>query len=170
MTFADAVAGYEADPSPATLRELRAQILAAPNYDPNLNPDRSTRVARAADDPRAVVDILEDSMPGAFGSPKTHGLLTEAYAQLGDLLASQRQNRLTKLAFRAILDTGDGSEEHPWTVIRIGDEYDVLQLMQRRSVTQDVEVRGGRRYDVHHHPDGSTTWFDATAIPTPLPG
>ena len=50
---------------------------------------------------------------------------------------------------------------------RLRDEYDVLQVLGRRSTGQQLVRLAGRRYDKHTHSDGTASWFDITALPEP---
>ncbi len=111
-----------------------------------------------------VVAIITSMMPGSFLSPVAHGLLAEAHTALGDGPAADHERALTKLAFKSILDSGDGSEGRPWKVLRISDEYDVLRLLGRSSTQQELVERGGRRFDRHVHADASESCFDVTVL------
>ena len=167
MTFSETAAAYERAPAPATLAALRADILAAPSYRPDTNAVAATASARSAELHSDVVAVISQLMPGSYLSPSAHGLLVEAHTALGDTASADRHRTLGKLAVRSILATGDGTQDAPWGVLMISDEYDVLQVLGRRSTGQQLVRLAGRRYDKHTHPDGTTSWFDITALPEP---
>ena len=64
-----------------------------------------------------------------------------------------------RLALDTLTCSGDGTQDAPYQVLRVSDEYDVLRYVQRTSVAQRVVVVDGQGYDVHQCSDGSEVWF-----------
>lgn len=165
MTFSETAVAYEQAPDQATLAALRADILGVNTYRPDADPAAATSAARNAGRHADVVATIMRMMPGCHLSPSAHGLLAESYAALGDVAAADRERALAKLALRSILSTGDGTEDEPWSVLMVSDEYDLLLVLGRRSTGQELIRRSGRRFDRHTHADGTESWFDVTAMP-----
>ena len=67
-------------------------------------------------------------------------------------------------ALRSIRSTGDGSEQHPWSVLRINDEYDLLRALDKVRDRQDLVETGGRRLDRLTCTDGTVAYFDVTSF------
>jgi hypothetical protein len=157
--FVDALAAHLRMPGPATLETLRTAVLATPSYSPDLDPRGIVEPLLARGDDDAVVATLLRLMPGAFFSPSAHLALAEAFERLGDGSRAAREERLARAAVAGVLGSGDGSAERPWTVLRVSDEYDVLQAQQRTSLVQTLVRRDGRVLDRHQCSDGAEAWF-----------
>ncbi|WP_243059310.1 DUF4919 domain-containing protein [Nocardioides sp. SR21] len=155
-TAGDLVGRYLADPTPASLADVRRAVRADPSFDPGL-------VVGEADGLAA----LQRLMPGALLSPSAHGALADALARAGRQQAAARERLIARAALAGILATGDGSRERPWSVLRVSDEYDVLRSQRRRSTEQTLERDGSRHLDRHVCDDGSEAWFDVTELFSP---
>ena len=96
------------------------------------------------------------------GVPEPHGtaMLAHGYDQLGDEKAARRETKFARLAMDTLTSSGAGTQEAPYRVLRVSDEYDVLRYVQRTSVAQRVVVIDGQGYDVHQCSDGSEVWFE----------
>ena len=103
-------------------------------------------------------------MPGAFFSPSAHAALAAAHAGLGDDARARAERSLQVLALESIRSTGDGTRAHPWSVLRVSDEYDVLRAAGRVSREQTLLEADGRSLDRHVCDDGSEAWFDVSRL------
>ena len=164
-TYADLVDAHLSDPSAETLEPLRDAVRAAPGFDPELrvrkHADVLIREGRHAD----AVAALEASMPGSLLSPAAHAMLAAALRRTGREDAAARHARLARAALDGILATGDGSADRPWSVLRISDEYDVVDSLGTRPVQQGLVADGPRRVDRIECQDGRTLHFDVTRVP-----
>jgi hypothetical protein len=70
---------------------------------------------------------IEAFMPNWFLDPRVHLLASTIHSQLGDQEESEMEEGLASVLLEAILETGDGSEEQPYLVMRPCDEYDVVE-------------------------------------------
>jgi len=163
-SYADLVAAYLSDPKPETLAELRDAVRSAPNFRSDLTLDRTVDPLMTSGAYDEAISTLLDLMPGGIFSPAVHAALADAYAHSGRQEAADRETSLAKAALRSIASTGDGSAEHPWTVLRISDEYDVLRSMKKRPGRQEVIEESGRYLDHHVCEDGSEVYFDVTEL------
>jgi hypothetical protein len=103
-----------------------------------------------------ILARVRELMPGAFFSPSAHAALAATHHALGDDSRAQ--------AVDSIRSTGDGTREHPWSVLRVGDEYDVLRAAGRVSREQTLVEVDGRSLDRHVCDDGSEAWFDVSGL------
>jgi len=164
-TYADLIDAWLADPTPESLEALRHAVRLAPGFDPDLRVrTEATALLRAGrhDD---TVTVLEASMPGSLFSPAAHAMLATALRHVGRADDARRHGRLARAARDSILSTGDGSLERPWSVLRISDEYDVVDSLGTRPVSQAVLHEGIRMIDRLDCQDGRALHFDATSVP-----
>ena len=163
-TVADLAVAYAASRSADDLARLRDAVRRSPGFDPGLDVVGAVSPLFARGAHAEVVDRVQDLMPGAFLSPAAHAALAAAHLALGDQARAQAERRAQALALDSIRSTGDGTRERPWSVLRIGDEYDVLRAERRVSREQTLVEAGGRSLDRHVCDDGSEAWFEAPRL------
>lgn len=150
---------YALDPTPEHLAVLHTAIMAAPTFDPMILLGELVGPLTAAGDHRGVIDGLRRHMPGLFLSPAAHMHLSQAHAALGDDAAAQRERRFALLAMHSIRDGATGTEDAPFPVLRVEDEYTVLDASGLRSSQQRYFSDDRGHFDVHTVEDGSEVWF-----------
>lgn len=158
-TFGELVRAYSGDPTTVTLDRLRAAVVAAPTFDPDLDLRRTLEPLLIAGDHEGVATTISDLMPGAALNATAHRMLSFALAALGDEAGARREARMSRLSISSVLATGDGSEERPWSVLRVADEYDVLQVKGLVSTRQSVSLVDGQLLDRHELPSGAAVHF-----------
>ncbi|WP_203338075.1 DUF4919 domain-containing protein [Nocardioides limicola] len=163
-TLRDLVRDYQAAPDPSSLSRLRSAVRASPNFQRDLVPAKVVAPLLEAGAYPELIETLQRLMPGAFFSPAVHAALAEAHRRTGDDNAAQREAGLAQAALQSILSSGDGSAESPWSVLRLSDEYDVLQALGRQPTGQRLIDVGGRRVDRHDCTDGTSYHFDVTEL------
>lgn len=164
-TYRDLVDAHLAEPTAASLESLRSALRAAPGFDPELRVrERAVALLREGRSSDAV-DAVEASMPGSLFSPGAHALLATALGRTGQTDAAARHARLARAALGSILSTGDGTVEQPWSVIRISDEYDVVDSRGARPSGQSLLRDEGRTIDRIDCQDGRSFHFDITGVP-----
>src|SRR5699024_7793010 len=67
--------------------------------------------------------------------------------------------KLAVLAFDSIRAGRDGSEQSPFEVLRVADEYDVLSSSGLRSTGQELRPTDYGEADVHTLAGGGELWF-----------
>jgi hypothetical protein len=159
MSFSQAAVDFLVDPSPTNLNHLRSLVRDADNYRWDAQPAGHVGALLTADDASQAVAALESLLPGAFLNPGVHLVLTDANRLLGDTAAAERENTLFRATTSAILNTGDGTEAKPWSVLMLADEYDVLSILGKTSEQQFLIEVAGVRLDKHQCTDGSEAWF-----------
>lgn len=160
VSVAELATAYASTRDPASLQDLRLAVRRSRTYRADLDVLAQTAPLLARGAHAEVVELLRDLMPGAFFSPSAHAVLGAAFEALGDEPRAARERRTSHLALTSILESGDGSTERPWSVLRISDEYDVLRAQGRTSREQLLVTRAGRELDQHRCRDGSEAWFD----------
>ncbi|HWJ83511.1 MAG TPA: DUF4919 domain-containing protein [Nocardioides sp.] len=166
--FADLVERYLRTPGADTLQAVHEQIAAGGNYDPELPLEQIAAPYLRNGEYDELATRLLDLMPGAMLSPSTHTLLADAYEHTGEQRAAGRERTLARMATRAILRSGDGTVERPWSVLRVSDETDALGELGRTSHHVRYDERDGRLVDLHRCDDGSEVWFDVTLLREPV--
>jgi hypothetical protein len=164
-TYADLLGVHLADPTPETLEPLRDAVRSAPGFDPELRVREQAAALLREGRHDDAVTALEASMPGSLLSPAAHAMLATALRHTGRPEGAARHARLARAALEGILATGDGTAERPWSVLRISDEYDVVDSLGTRPVSQGLLVDGARRVDRVECQDGRTLHFDVTRVP-----
>lgn len=169
-TYADLVGAHLDDPTPASLDALRAAVRTAPGFDPDLRVRRQAERLLAAGHHDRAVQVVEASMPGSLFSPAAHSLLATAFERAGRRGDASRHARLARAALDSILGTGDGSRERPWSVLRISDEYDVVDSLGTRPTSQTLVRDETRTIDLLTCADGRELHFDVSHVPRAVPG
>ncbi|MDN4159807.1 DUF4919 domain-containing protein [Nocardioides abyssi] len=154
-----------ADPSPETRQPLVAAARAGGPDDRDRRPE-GARMLREGDAAGAL-RVLESALPGALLSPSVHTGLATALAALGRPEEAQRQQRIARAAVDAVLASGDGTADRPWSVLRVADEHDVLRALGRRPESQSLVERDGRTLDRLVTTDGGEAWFVVPLAPAP---
>ena len=130
QTLRELVTRYLTEQTPANLTALRHAVRSSGSFDPDVDL-RGVIPLLEAGRHREALDAVRAKMPGAALNPLAHRLLA----------------------------TGDGTQERPWSVLRVADEYDVMRakgVTPRRQATRTVD---GRVVDVHEVVDGPDVWF-----------
>ena len=159
MGFVEVMKSFVLSPGEETLAPLQAEIMAAANYDPLVRLESVVSPLVDSGNHQGAVDAVWRMLPGVFLSPTAHAMLAHSYDKLGDEKAARRETKFARLALDALMSSGDGTQDAPYQVLRVSDEYDVLRYVQRTSVAQRVVVVDGQGYDVHQCSDGSEVWF-----------
>ncbi|MEI7058898.1 DUF4919 domain-containing protein [Nocardioides sp. CCNWLW239] len=162
-TYADLVTAYLDDPGPETLGPLRRAVRGSAGFTPDLDLDEVDRLLAEGSYAAAAAE-LQRVMPGAIFSPAAHLRMATVMERTGDVRSAARERRVARAALRSIRSTGDGSEQRPWSVLRINDEYDMLRALGKTPVRQSLLRSHGRDIDRHETADGDVYHFDATQL------
>jgi len=146
------------------LATLRDAVRRSEGFDPGLDVVAAVGPALSRGAHAEAAELAQGLMPGAFFSPSAHAALAAAHAGLGDDARARAERSLQALAIASIRSTGDGTREHPWSVLRLSDQYDVLRADRRTSRRQTLVTVDGRPLDRHECADGSEAWFDASRL------
>lgn len=157
-TLRDLVTDYLENQDLEHLTRLRAAVVGSATFDPDLNLLAEVTQHMEAGRHREVVDAVTAKMPGAALNPTAHLALAAALEALGEEQAAKRENTMAKVAVSSVLMTGEGTEESPWSVLRVADEYDVMRAKGITPGGQSASTVDGRIVDRHETEDGPV-WF-----------
>ncbi len=159
----DEISDFLAEPNGENLLRLRAVIEASGAYDAGSDGDE--RLAGMIDQ-RAyheAQDLVDDLMPGWLLSPRVHRLAAEAAENRGDEEAAARARYMLRACTKGILLAGDGTEERPFPILHVSDEYEIIDVMGKEPVDQRLAGGEAGLCDVIRCSDGTEVWFDVSA-------
>ena len=154
-TFSEAFEEYLGEPSEAGREEVQQWILRHPRYDPHLT--LSDVAAHSAEE---RVRALEGELPAALLSPRLHLELARELERIGDVAGTERHRRLARLALAGLRASGTGSEEDPIALLRVQDEYDLLESAGLTVRAQQLSRTPDAVFDVVTVEDGTRMWFE----------
>lgn len=155
-TYADLVDGYLSRPGAHSLQALREAIMQAPNFRADLDVAQIATPLMQQRAYRELIGSLHSMMPGALFSPSAHAALADAYRGAGMFQQAEREERLAEAALASIRSTGQGTNDQPWTVLRMGDAYDLVYASGKEPRSQ-VSVGALERIVCT---DGTVWFFD----------
>jgi hypothetical protein len=149
-------------PGAETFQAVRSAVVASEAYEPySRELDAANECIKAGkwEDAR---ERLLDAMPNLLLSPTAHLMISYVADKLGDEKSRDFEGYIAHCCMEGILSTGDGSADHPYLVMRTGDEYDVLRYLEKEMQSQSLIESGDRHLDRLVCADGSEYWFDIT--------
>lgn len=158
-TLRDLVTDYLENQDLEHLARLRRAVVASPSFDPDLNLLGELGPLMEEELHEEIVDAVTAKMPGAALNPTAHLALSAALQALGREQGAKRESIMAKVAVSSVLATGDGTEESPWSVLRVADEYDVMRAKGITPGAQSARTVEGRLVDRHETADGGAVWF-----------
>jgi len=160
-----AVAPFDAfleEPTPQNYLAARRALVTSPAYDPYA---QGLSEAEELVNTRRWVDALKkisEVMPNFHLTPRIHYLASLAAEAQDDKAAVQRHTFAYERCLRGLLETGEGTEEKPYLVTRVEDEYDMLVHLEKEPAGQGLVSRNGKHFDVMRCTDGTEIWFDVS--------
>ena len=143
--------------------KARQAIIDSPNYDPYGMPlepvEQLLEQERWTDAQEAIYAVMEELIL----SPRAHLCAGYIAEQLGDDKAAEMERMLAAACVDGILGTGEGTQEKPYLVTRVDEEYDVMQYLGKQMTQQSLTESGGVPMDRIQCSDGSDLWFDISA-------
>ena len=154
---------YLKSPTPEAFLKVRQAIIDSPTYDPygaSLEPvEELLGQERWTDAQEAMLAVMEDLML----TPRAHLCAGYIAEQLGDDKAAEMERMLAAACVEGILGTGDGTQEKPYLVTRVNEEYDVMQYLGKQMTQQSLTESDGVPMDRIQCSDGTELWFDISA-------
>jgi hypothetical protein len=167
-----ALRAFVAQPSRENYLATREELLAASSRSLEAAELDSLSLLADAEDISGLTDALAQLPPIAALVPRVHYYATLAAEARGDDEDLELERMLLVICLRAILMTGDGSEESPYVVSATSDELDLLDELDLVAASTSLVHRGDGTFDVVRCEDGTIVWFDASAmvqIPAEMP-
>lgn len=158
-TLRDLVTGYLESQDLEHLEPLRRAVTGSATFDPDLNllPEVGPLMEEGRHE--EVVRTVTAKMPGAALNPTAHMALAAAHEALGRAAEAERESTMARVAVSSVLLTGEGTQESPWSVLRVADEYDILRAKGISPRGQSSRWVEGRLVDRHETEDGAEVWF-----------
>jgi len=110
----------------------------------------------------AALEMLSDSMSNLCISPQAHLTMAAIHEEMGSESDAKFYAAVAGLICSCIIETGDGTQEDPYIVARISDEYDVMRFLGKHPVRQSAIQLEGRMCDRIICDDDSVLWFDVS--------
>lgn len=160
MSLQSAFSAYLDAPGPVRLAELHREITSSHNFlRATVWLERATELADASRHDE-LIRLLTRLMPGVLLSPTAHAMLSVAYGGIGEREESQRHRFYAEVSLEAIAGSGDGTEERPWRVLHVADEYALLSSLGLAPAGQRSVEMSGRLIDEITVSDGTQRWFE----------
>lgn len=152
------------EPALDTYLFVRERIVAHTRYDPYSDELRQLELDFHAGEYSRVYKNAPRLLPIWNLSPRFHYLFGVSALETGDLATAEREKRLSRTCLFGLTETGDGTEERPFLVTYLSDEYDLLRCMDVQVRQQQVVDVDHRQMDVLRAADGTEYWFDVTEV------
>jgi hypothetical protein len=159
-----ALRAFVAHPSRENFLRAREELLAASPRALDAAALDSLSLLADAGDVQGLSSALDALPPIAALVPRVHYHAAVAAEARGDEQDLELERMLLVICLRAILMTGDGSEEAPYVVSAASDELDLLDELELEAASKSLIHRGDGAFDVVLCEDGSEIWFDVSAI------
>jgi hypothetical protein len=149
-------------PTVENFQSLRQTVADLSEYNPYSDDLQEAEELLEQERYEDAVQFLMERMANLIVSPHAHILLSFAANRLGDTNRYEAESGIAALLLDSILATGDGSFERPYHVLRISDEYDVLNYLDKQPQGQSLLTDKDRHLDCHQCADGTSVCFDIT--------
>jgi hypothetical protein len=146
----------------AAYRELFDAVTSSDEYDPYARDLQGLDQMVRQGDAAGVLARSEELLPRWVLSPRFHWLRAAAHGQVGDAEEAETDRAIAHALLLGIQGSGDGSEQSPFVVSCLSDEYDLLMCMGKQVRGQGLGGNG-RACDRLTCEDGSVVWFDISA-------
>jgi hypothetical protein len=150
------------EPTKETYLALREAIVASGRYEPYSNELSSINSLIEHERFEAALRSMQEAMPNLLLSPQAHLMNAFVLSKLENKDSAEMERRLAWCCLEGMMATGDGSEEHPYAVLRVEDERDLLRYLRKELVKQELISRAKQRLDRVECTDGSVVWFDVS--------
>lgn len=157
--FLEVASAFLCDPSQQAHEVLKALISQSKNYDPDWSVGRVGQAAIASGQFEGLLRAINSVLPGVFLNPSAHFWLAKAYEGLGDQAGKERELAIAELVTASLLGSGDGTEDRPYRVLMIQDEYDILSALREAPNGTELVRANDRMCDVIHC-DERRYWFE----------
>jgi len=160
---------YLREPTLARFLATRAAMIESRRFDPKSTvlPDVFRLLAKGLW--HQTLAITRAAMGNWILNPGIHFVTSQGLRELGQEARAENEYELGRALLGGLRQTGDGSAERPYLVLRAADEYDILSSLGLRCRAHQVAFRGGVALDALACDDGRDVWFDVTAAAVPDP-
>ncbi|MFN3150415.1 DUF4919 domain-containing protein [Bremerella sp.] len=150
-------------PSAENYRQLFTAIEESEYYDPHSDPLEEVGQLHSEGKTEQAMEKLSAAFPNLLLSPTAHQIAGFLHHKLGNEDGANMEMMISRACLEGILASGDGTKDSPYQVLRVSDEYDLLQFLEKEMKSQSLTEVDGRHCDVMRCTDGSEYWFDISA-------
>jgi len=150
-------------PDAYNYRQLFTAITESESYDPHSDPLEEVGKLHSEGKTEEALEMLSEAFPNLLLSPTAHQIAGFLHHKLGNEDGANMEMMISRACLEGILASGDGTQESPFEVLRVSDEYDLLQFLEKEMESQSLTEVDGRHFDVMQCKDGSEYWFDISA-------
>jgi hypothetical protein len=150
------------NPTPEKFLTLRQQLLSHPQYDPDSDDLADLTEMLEGNELGEAQARIKKMMPNWLLNARTHFLIGALAEMLGNLEEAHTERAIARLTIDSLLSTGDGTRNKPYLVMRVADEYDILEFLDKEPAQQSLVEVAGRKLDCIRCQDDSEIWFDVT--------
>ncbi|MGK7924152.1 MAG: DUF4919 domain-containing protein [Spirulina sp.] len=143
---------------------VRTAIVSSKSYDPYSDEIDEIDELLSMGKLEEALQKLFASMPNLLLSPRAHLMRSCIAKQSNDEQVAQTASVIAATCYQGILATGDGSKDSPYIVVRITDEYDILQYLDKQIEMQSLYSDKKQHFDKFECKDGTEIWFDITDV------
>ena len=94
---------------------------------------------------QSAIDTYHSTFPNLLLNPGAHIMLSHAYRALNNEKMADFEKQVASFLVSFILETGNGTKERPYLVLRTSDEYDVLEALGKERSKQEL-IEDHRRF------------------------
>lgn len=124
------------EPTLENFISVRDGLATSERYDPYSNDYQLMKTKMFEGDFTGSVRVFTGSLPNLLLSPGAYICLSIAAGKLGHKEKSEWAMEVAHFLVRALLNTGDGSANKPFVVLRVEDEYDLLMALKKDRAAQ----------------------------------
>jgi hypothetical protein len=147
-------------PGQETFHALRSAVAASDDYQPYDSYREQLYALLEHDRYAEARELLRAKMVGWLLNPGIHLHMMYVCHKLDDEDSADAERYIGSAILRGILDSGDGSRERPYLVMRTADEYDLLEYLGKTPQGQELVQEPERVLDHLLCADGAGLWFD----------
>jgi hypothetical protein len=142
--------------------KLFSLVTSADDYDPYSDELTSAIELLEANQNEAAHNVLGRAMPNLLLCPRAHLYLSYIAKEAGDEEHANFESYVASACVEGILSTGDGSQQEPYRVVRVSDEHDVVEYLDKTFEEQSLVEQENLQLDHIRCTDGTEFWFDIT--------
>ncbi|MBF0227700.1 MAG: hypothetical protein HQK76_19810 [Desulfobacterales bacterium] len=149
-------------PNKESYFEVRSALITSNFYNPYS--DELSEIDELIKDDKLIKAYKTlKNIPNLLLSPNAHLTIAFIADKLNNKDESEMEIFIAKTCCDGILATGDGSMDNPYIVVRISDEYDILQYLNKHFASQQLlNLSENKHFDKITCEDNTEIWFDIT--------
>jgi hypothetical protein len=142
--------------------EALGELARSPRYRPYDDSTEQIHKLIKSKEFEAAQGVCREAMATLLLSPEAHVIAAFLARKLHDKEREEMERFLIGACIRGILDTGDGTKEHPYVVSVVQDEYSVLSVLKKDISSQYLIEDEDRFLDMIETTDEERIFFDIT--------